>query len=49
MAERDDAGDQDRPGERMENQPPQGNTEDIVFPESFRKFWRTLLGPWGRR
>ena len=25
------------------------NTEDVVFPESFRKFWRTLFGPWGRR
>jgi hypothetical protein len=23
--------------------------EDVVFPESFRKLWRTLLGPWNRR
>jgi hypothetical protein len=48
VAERDDAADQDRPDEPMENQPPQRNTEDVVFPESFRGFWRTLLGPWGR-
>ena len=49
MAERDDSPDQHRPDEPTENQPPRPNTEDIVFPESFRKFWRTLLGPWGRR
>jgi len=23
--------------------------EDVVFPESFRKLWRTLLSPWNRR
>ena len=23
--------------------------EDVVFPEGFRKMWRTLLGPWNRR
>jgi hypothetical protein len=23
--------------------------EDVVFPESFRKIWRTLLGPRKRR
>ncbi|BBY62477.1 hypothetical protein [Mycolicibacterium helvum] len=49
MAERDDDGDQDRLGEPTESQPSQRNTEDVVFPESFRKFWRTLLGAWGRR
>ncbi|MGY4711376.1 hypothetical protein ACXDF8_17735 [Mycolicibacterium sp. CBM1] len=28
---------------------PRRTTEDVVFPESYRKFWRLLLGPWGRR
>lgn len=23
--------------------------EDVVFPEGFRKMWRTLLSPWNRR
>jgi hypothetical protein len=49
MAERNGSPDQDRPDEPQENQPSRRNTEDVVFPESFRKFWRTLLGPWGRR
>lgn len=47
MAERDDSPDPDRPGEPTKKPPPH-NTEDVVFPESFRKFWRTLLGGWQR-
>ncbi|WP_174397909.1 hypothetical protein [Mycolicibacterium sphagni] len=49
MAEHPDAEDQDRRDKPAESRPPQPSTEDVVFPESFRKFWRTLLGPWGRR
>ncbi|WP_163697970.1 hypothetical protein [Mycolicibacterium sarraceniae] len=47
MVERDDTDDQGRP-KKPEIEPRQHHTEDIVFPESFRNFWRTLLGPWGR-
>jgi hypothetical protein len=43
-----DSPDPDRPDEPT-SPPVKPNTEDVVFPESFRKFWRTLLGPWGRR
>ena len=49
MSKRDDSPEQDRPGEPEHNPVSPPNTEDIVFPESFRNFWRTLLGPWGRR
>lgn len=49
MAEHDDSPDHDKPGEPNVSPPAPRHTEDVVFPESFRKFWRTLLGPWGRR
>jgi hypothetical protein len=50
VTEDDNSPDQDRPDEPEQRRPaPPPNTEDIVFPEPFRKFWRTLLGPWGRR
>jgi hypothetical protein len=49
VTESEDPDDPDRTDEQKVNRPAPPNTEDIVFPESFRKFWRTLLGPWGRR
>ncbi|MCX2934105.1 hypothetical protein ORI20_27945 [Mycobacterium sp. CVI_P3] len=49
MAERDETPGRERPDEPEDNNPSRRSTEDTVFPESYRKFWRMLLGPWGRR
>lgn len=49
MAERADSSDPHGANEDRKPEPSEHNTEDIVFPEGFRKLWRTLLGPWGRR
>lgn len=49
MADPDGPTDHDRPEEPPAGKSPKGNTEDTAFPEWYRNFWRTLLGPWGRR
>lgn len=49
MDKRDNPSDPDRSAEPTDDPTPTHNTEDVVFPEWYRKFWRTLLGPWGRR
>lgn len=48
MIDRDDTPDPD-PGEPTTAPPAEHRTEDTVFPEWFRSFWRSLLGPRGPR
>lgn len=48
MTEQDDEAERKRQAE-IEKARAESAGEDVVFPESFRKLWRTLLGPWNRR
>jgi len=49
MAKRDDTAPRKNSGTPPQPNEPARQTEDVVFPESFRKLWRNILGPWGRR
>ncbi|WP_179474888.1 hypothetical protein [Mycolicibacterium vinylchloridicum] len=48
MAEHDGSPEYDGPDEPAKKPAPPRTTEDTVFPEAYRKFWRTLLGGWRR-